>query len=677
MVKVKRLGAAALAAVFALCLTASPVLSANAQVFVAATPSTDVELAVVSSFELVRVLPDGADASNFVGTADAARGLVLEARAEGASGEVAATWTRAVDGVLDAAFSADGLAHALSGDYLQGGRTYRYTLTAVDGAGTSRAVEYGVDIRYRTADRVAHAPGSDERIDVAGDVYDDGKRGASAYVKQLADSSAPGDALSVLARAAAEQGKSIEAAWSVGMTVPAGVDAPPYVGLLTVSFPYPLGAASLEAMEQSPFMRASLPAGPDVLFLAVGEDEPELLSTAYANRRASFAVASLGTFAVLSGGPTVTHAINATASAGGSIDPEGLVAVQDGYDATFVIVPDEGYEVKDVTVDGVSQGPLSSYTFENVVRGHAIEASFALVTPAPTLWTLAITAGEGGAVHFGSQIVEGRRDFRVEQGTSASLAFLPYEGWRVNDVRVDGVSIGSPASYVVPALSHDVSVDVTFVRGSAEPSVTHVVTAEAGEGGSVSPERVRVPHGGEAAFSFLPNEGYRVEQVLVDGQAVEASNSLTLRNVTADRAVQVLFGLLGETGDAGGEGAGGGQAAGTYTVSASAGAHGAVSPQGKVTVAEGADASFAFLPEAGYRVARVDVDGQSLAFAPGSWTFPDVHEDHTLRVEFAPVPALATTGDTRNLAVGWGLLAVAFAGSVLCRLAWSRSAGRR
>ena len=163
---VRRMGAAVFAAVLALCLAAPSALSANAEAVASATSSTDVELAVASSFELVRVLPDDADAPDFVGTADAARGFVLEARAEGASGAVSGTWTRAADGTPDAAFSADGLTHALSGDYLQGGRTYRYTLTAVDEAGTVRTLEYGVDVRYRTADRVAHAPGSDERVDV-------------------------------------------------------------------------------------------------------------------------------------------------------------------------------------------------------------------------------------------------------------------------------------------------------------------------------------------------------------------------------------------------------------------------------------------------------------------------------------------------------------------------------
>lgn len=510
-------------------------------------------------------------------------------------------------------------------------------------------------------------------------MYDDGEREASVFVKRLGDSPAPGDALSVLARAAAEQGKSIEAAWSVGMTVPAGVDAPPYIGLLTVSFPYPLGAASLEAMEQSPFMRSASLSGPDVLFLAAGDDEPELLSTACANRRASFDVAKLGTFIVLSDGPTVTHVITATASAGGCIDPEGPVRVQDGRDVPFAIVPDEGYAVEDVKVDGVSQGPLFSYTFEGVTRDHAIEASFAPVPPAPTLWTLAISAGEGGAVRFGSQIIEGRETFQVEQGSSASLTFLPCEGWRVADVRVNGVSIGSPASYVVSALAHDVSVEATFARGSAEPSVTHVVTAEAGEGGSVSPERAQVPHGGEATFSFLPDEGYRVARVLLDGVKVEATNSLTLRNVVVDHAVQVRFERIGESGGDVDEGddVGGVPVAGTHVVSASAGSHGSVSPSGEVAVADGADASFAFLPEAGYRVARVVVDGQALSYAPGSWTFSNVSESHTLHVEFEPIPALAPTGDAKSHAAGLGLLVVALAGVVLFGLARSRSVRAR
>lgn len=70
------------------------------------------------------------------------------------------------------------------------------------------------------------------------------------------------------------------------------------------------------------------------------------------------------------------YTITATAGDGGSITPGGSVRVRERRDTTFVITPDEGYEIADVLIDGKSAGLLSEYTFEKVRKSHTIEASF-------------------------------------------------------------------------------------------------------------------------------------------------------------------------------------------------------------------------------------------------------------------------------------------------------------
>ncbi|MBQ7870691.1 MAG: S8 family serine peptidase, partial [Oscillospiraceae bacterium] len=86
-------------------------------------------------------------------------------------------------------------------------------------------------------------------------------------------------------------------------------------------------------------------------------------------------------------------------SEGGTVEgPEQVLA---GENATFTITPDEGYLLVDVLVDGESVGAVTSYTFENVQKGHYIMAEFhthsytAVVTPPTcteggyTTWTCA------------------------------------------------------------------------------------------------------------------------------------------------------------------------------------------------------------------------------------------------------------------------------------------------
>ncbi|MDE3245110.1 MAG: PKD domain-containing protein [Acidobacteriota bacterium] len=72
-----------------------------------------------------------------------------------------------------------------------------------------------------------------------------------------------------------------------------------------------------------------------------------------------------------------TFTITASAGANGTISPSGAVTVNSGASQSFAIAPNAGYSVGAVTVDGVSQGAVASYTFSNVAANHTIAASFA------------------------------------------------------------------------------------------------------------------------------------------------------------------------------------------------------------------------------------------------------------------------------------------------------------
>ena len=71
-----------------------------------------------------------------------------------------------------------------------------------------------------------------------------------------------------------------------------------------------------------------------------------------------------------------------------------------------------------------------------------------------------------------------------------------------------------------------------------------------------------------------------------------------------------------------------------YTIDASAGANGTISPNGSVTVAAGAEKTFTITADAGYHISDVTVDGKSVG-AVSSYTFEDVMTNHTIRATFA------------------------------------------
>ena len=81
--------------------------------------------------------------------------------------------------------------------------------------------------------------------------------------------------------------------------------------------------------------------------------------------------------------PPATYTITATQGTGGSVTPSGNITVTEGQNQSFTITQNSGYSISDVLVDGVSQGNISSYTFNNVTSDHTIAASFAIVNQMP------------------------------------------------------------------------------------------------------------------------------------------------------------------------------------------------------------------------------------------------------------------------------------------------------
>ena len=69
-----------------------------------------------------------------------------------------------------------------------------------------------------------------------------------------------------------------------------------------------------------------------------------------------------------------------------------------------------------------------------------------------------------------------------------------------------------------------------------------VITAKAGEGGSVSPEgTVSAPQGSNQTFTITPEDGYEVADVLVDGQSVGAVERYTFERVNKSHTLRAVF----------------------------------------------------------------------------------------------------------------------------------------
>ena len=181
-------------------------------------------------------------------------------------------------------------------------------------------------------------------------------------------------------------------------------------------------------------------------------------------------------------------------------------------------------------------------------------------------------------------------------------------------VLVDGTSVGTVTTYTFSNITANHTISATFAANTS----SYTITASSGANGTVSPAGASSSASGTSrTYTITPNSGYRVASVLVDGTSVGAVTTYTFSNITANHTISATFAANTSS----------------YTITASAGTGGTISPTGTVSVSSGASRTFTFTPKTGYKVLWVLIDG-SFVRAVTSYTFSDVKANHTIKVLF-------------------------------------------
>jgi len=224
-----------------------------------------------------------------------------------------------------------------------------------------------------------------------------------------------------------------------------------------------------------------------------------------------------------------TYTITASAGTGGTITPSGATTVAHGTSQTFNITASAGYQILNVTVDGTSIGAVSSYTFSNITTGHTINASFSVKT-----YTINASAGTGGSISPSGKT-------SVNHGANQVFTITPNTGYSITDVTVDGVSQGAIGSYTFANMTSNHTISALFKANN------FTINASAGTGGAISPSgNIAVANGGSQTLTITPDSGYVLLDVLVDGSSVGAVSSFTFPNVTSNHTINAIF-VLGYT----------------------------------------------------------------------------------------------------------------------------------
>lgn len=277
-------------------------------------------------------------------------------------------------------------------------------------------------------------------------------------------------------------------------------------------------------------------------------------------------------------------------------------------------VPDDGWHLSSVYVDGVEyEADDGVLEFSQIFYSHLIRAVFAADAD---VRTLTVVSNDGGTTDPSGTTTH-------TAGTVAVVSITPSEGYVVDDVLVDGVSVGSTNDVEV-RMDADRTVEVVFRQATdADPWVNilvdvKVLSTGADYGTIVPSGLVRVAYGSSLTVRMYLNEGYSVVSVTVGDEYRGDPTVFTITDIVESVDVYIVLG----------HGA-------SFVVDVSCSDGGWVSPEGRVAVAPGDDLAIRFSPSSGYGFSYIEVDGKRIYGDRSSYTLEDIRKDMRVYVRFS------------------------------------------
>ena len=334
------------------------------------------------------------------------------------------------------------------------------------------------------------------------------------------------------------------------------------------------------------------------------------------------------------GGSSDTVTLTTTANEGGSVAPAGQTSYAPGASAEITFTPDPGYQLASVKVNGrtvdVTDG---AYTLV-MDQSYAVSAAFEKIPDVPVVMfqnDFEDVAGDSFPFHGWTVKV---------QDTSSTWKQYTYYNWKNegNDSKHAYISNdwkGAQDEYLIsPVVDLSGTRDgvLTFDFAYGEYGIknkTFTATVEASTDGGKTWNAIwnfQDSYTGQQASNYIISGSAEVPvpaEYNVDGVQFAFRYVHPNEDTTGQLAIDNVKLMAVEDGPV----------AQKYTITATAGEGGSITPAGAVSVKEGASQTFAIAAQEGYAIADVLVDGQSVG-AVDSYTFENVTANHTIAALF-------------------------------------------
>ena len=336
---------------------------------------------------------------------------------------------------------------------------------------------------------------------------------------------------------------------------------------------------------------------------------------------------------------TGAYSITGTADAGSLIHYGTRDSLYAGSDGSFTISGALG--------EGKNNDSLVLYAKDTAGNESALQS--ALVVRRGTQYTVTI-ADDGNGTATATPAA-------AEEGMEVTLSAEPKTGYHFKEWQVVSGSVTIVNNkFIMP--SGEVKIRAIFEEDAASTPGEFTISFD-GNGGTPSVGSMTTT---DQKLASLPDAS-RSGSYTFDGWYTEKNGGTEITTATvfvADTTVYAHWTYIG----------GGGSYYSYYTIRATAGLNGSITPSGWSSVREGMDQTFTITPDKGYVVAKVLVDGRNVG-AVKSYTFKNVTKEHTIEVTFRKAGSSPGTGDSGALD-SWGLCLCASLTGCLALVTWQR-----
>ena len=198
------------------------------------------------------------------------------------------------------------------------------------------------------------------------------------------------------------------------------------------------------------------------------------------------------------------------------------------YGSTLDInfVPDDNHQIKEILVDGLRIITTEQYAFTNLIKNYTFSIEFELMTYSVS----AYVSGDGS---LDKSLIE-----NYEKGTTVTYTFVANEGSYLKELKVDGValSVENITTYTFTNIQENHTIYIVFAP--YEFTITASVVGE----GNIGQTLIRkANYGDDVVYTFIPNAGYHLKQILVDGEEIELVSNYTFEDIKANHTLIVKF----------------------------------------------------------------------------------------------------------------------------------------